>query len=168
MRLRRTKDIWEYTIGAFDADIGRVHDFYFDDQQWTIRYLVVETGVILSGRNVLISPTALRERPWSPLRLWTNLTSEQVRNSPSIDLHKPVSRQHEIEHHDHYGWPYYWPGEVGRMATSGSPRQSATGEAPRRQNVVHEGCSPAQHTGGYRIPRLGHRRGNWPCRGFSF
>jgi uncharacterized protein YrrD len=111
MRLRRTKDLWDYTIAASDADIGRVHDFYFDDKQWAIRYIVVGTGVIMSGRKVLISPTALRERGWSPLHIWVNLTSRQVESSPSIDLHKPISRQHEIEHHDHYGWPYYWPGE---------------------------------------------------------
>jgi uncharacterized protein YrrD len=111
MRLRRTKDIWEYTIAAIDTDIGRVHDFYFDDETWTIRYIVVETGVILSGRKVLISPTALQARAWSPLHLWVNLTPDQVKSSPSIDFHKPISRQHEIEHHDHYGWPYYWLGE---------------------------------------------------------
>jgi uncharacterized protein YrrD len=111
MRLRRTKDLWTYTLGAIDADIGRVHDFYFDDARWTIRYIVAETGAILSGRKVLISPMALRDRAWSPLHLWVNLTWKQVESSPGIDLHKPVSRQHEIEHHDHYGWPYYWPGE---------------------------------------------------------
>ena len=111
MRLRRTKDLWGYTIAATDADIGRVHDFYFDDENWAIRYIVVETGVILSGRKVLISPIALRNRAWGPLHIWVNLTSNQVQGSPSIDLHKPISRQHEIEHHDHYGWPYYWPGK---------------------------------------------------------
>lgn len=31
--------------------------------------------------------------------------------SPSTDLHKLISRQHEIEPHDHYGWLYYWPGK---------------------------------------------------------
>jgi len=110
MRLRRTKDLYDYTIAAIDTDIGRVHDFYFDDEKWTIRYIVVETE-ILGGRKVLISPTALQERAWSPLHIWVKLTWQQVESSPSVDLHKPISRQHEIEHHDHYGLPYYWPGE---------------------------------------------------------
>ncbi len=130
MRLRRTKDIGDYTIGALDADIGTVHDFYFDDRQWTIRYMVVETGAILSGRKVLISPTALREPAWSPLRLWADLTSEQVRRSPSIDLLKPLSRQHEIEHHDHYGWPYYW---LGEGLWGAWPHPAALAKAPRRK-----------------------------------
>jgi hypothetical protein len=55
MPLRRTKDLSGYTIGAIDTDIGSVQDFYFDDQHWTIRYIVVATGIIFSGRKVLIS-----------------------------------------------------------------------------------------------------------------
>ncbi len=110
MRLRRTKDLTTYTIGAIDTDIGTVHDFYFDDRQWAIRYIVVATGIVFSGRKVLISPLSLRHRPWSPLHIYVNLTREQVQNSPGIELHKPVSRQHEAEHHRHYGLPFYWEG----------------------------------------------------------
>lgn len=110
MRLRRTKDLNRYTIAATDTDIGSIYDFYFDDQQWTIRYIVVGTGVMLPGRKVLISPAALRHPAWSPLHLRVNLTWEKIQNSPSIDLHKPVSRRHETEHAQHYGWPHYWEG----------------------------------------------------------
>jgi hypothetical protein len=132
MHLRRTKDLWEYTVGATDADIGTLHDFYFDDVKWTIRYLVVETGVILAGRKVLISPIALRKRAWGPLHIWANLTWKQVENSPSIDLHKPVSRQHEMEHHDYFGWPYYWMGE---SAWGSSPYPVALAKSsPRKRN----------------------------------
>lgn len=128
MRLRRTRDLWDYTIAAVDADIGSVHDFYFDDETWTIRYIVVETGVILSGRKVLISPIALRNRAWSPLHIRVKLTWEQVESSPSIDLHKPISRQHEVEYHNHYGWPYYWPG-TGIWGSRSHP--AALAKAPR-------------------------------------
>jgi hypothetical protein len=110
MRLRRTKDLTGYTLGAIDTDIGSVQDFYFDDQRWTIRYIVVGTGIIFSGRKVLISPLALRRPAWSPLHIYVNLTREQVQNSPSIELHQPVSRQQEMEHHKHYELPYYWEG----------------------------------------------------------
>lgn len=111
MPLRRTKDLisW-YTIAAVDTDVGTIYDFYFDDQQWVIRYIVVGTGVIFPGRKVLISPLALRYPAWSPMHIYVNLTREQIETSPSIDLHKPVSRRHEVEHHRHYGWPCYWLG----------------------------------------------------------
>jgi hypothetical protein len=110
MRLRRTKDLGQYTIAAINTDIGKVYDFYFDDERWTIRYIVVATGQILPGRKVLISPMALMHPAWSPMHLRVKLTWEQVESSPSVDLHAPVSRQHESEHHEHYGWPKYWEG----------------------------------------------------------
>ena len=97
MSLRRTKDLKDFTIAATDADIGSVHDLYFDDETWTIRYIVVETGDILSGHKVLISPLALRKPALRALHIWVNLTWKQVDTSPSFDLHKPVSRRHEIE-----------------------------------------------------------------------
>ena len=143
MRLRRTKDLSEYTIAAIDTDIGRVHDFYFDDEQWTIRYIVVATGEILTGRKVLISPVALRHPAWSPLHLNVNLTSRQVESSPGIDLHKPVSRQHEAEHHKHYGWPKYWEG-TRRWGSWPDPKklaeaaQSFTGESAGSRNGIVE------------------------------
>ena len=39
--LRCIKDLEGCTIGAADGIIGRVRDFYFDDEAWVIRYLVV-------------------------------------------------------------------------------------------------------------------------------
>ena len=36
------KDLEGYAIGATDGDIGKLDDFYFDDESWTIRYLVAE------------------------------------------------------------------------------------------------------------------------------
>ena len=41
-----------------DGDIGHVKDFYFNDQQWVIRYVIADTGSWLPGRLVLISPYA--------------------------------------------------------------------------------------------------------------
>ena len=42
--LRSLKDIQGYQVNATDGDIGTVANFFFDDKDWTVRYLVVETG----------------------------------------------------------------------------------------------------------------------------
>ncbi|MGC1784552.1 MAG: PRC-barrel domain-containing protein [Acidobacteriaceae bacterium] len=140
MHLLRTKDLSRYTIAATDADIGSIHDFYFDDEHWTIRYIVVGTGVLLSGRKVLISPVALHRPPWMPLHLRVNLTWAQIENSPSVDVHKPVSRQHEKEHSQHYGWPQYWEGTAG----SGLNPRPGPAAAPRPEKLPN----PAENASG--------------------
>jgi hypothetical protein len=111
------KDLKGYAIGARDGDIGKVDDFYFDDEFWTIRYLVAETGNWLMNQKVLISPFALGEVDVSRERLNVTLTKKQVEESPSIDTDQPVSRQHEALFLDYYSYPYYWDGPFlwGRM-----------------------------------------------------
>jgi hypothetical protein len=108
--LHSLKDLEGYTIGAIDGAVGHVKDFYFDDLAWTLRYLVVETGSWLSHRRVLISPHAINQPDWSRKTFPAAITREQVKNSPSIDTDKPLSRQHEIGYLDYYKYPYYWDG----------------------------------------------------------
>ena len=97
-------------LGASDGDIGHVKDFFFDDQNWAIRYVVADTGSWLPERQVLISPHAFVNLHQSAKVLAVNLTRKQIENSPPIESHKPVSRQYEEEYHRYYGWPYYWQG----------------------------------------------------------
>jgi hypothetical protein len=59
--LRNIKDLIGFRIAAKDGDIGRVKNFYFDDETWTIRYPIVKTGDWLSTREVLIAPEALTD-----------------------------------------------------------------------------------------------------------
>jgi hypothetical protein len=99
-----------YTLGAKEGEIGSVEDFYFDDEAWTIRYLVADTGKWLPGRKVLISPLSLGKVNWDEKVLEVKLTKSQVEKSPDIYSHKPISRQHETEFFNYYGYPYYWPG----------------------------------------------------------
>jgi hypothetical protein len=109
--LRSTKDLENYVISATDGPIGHVKDFYFDDDVWVVRYLIVDTGSWLSSRKVLISPISVRHPDWLKRTLPLSITKEQVRNSPNIDTDKPVSRQNEEQYLGYYGYPYYWGGE---------------------------------------------------------
>ena len=102
--LRNVKDLRGYAIRATDGVIGRVDDFYFDDEGWAIRYLVVDTGSWLSGRKVLISPIAVGSPDWTTQVLPVSLTRTQVEHSPDIDTRRPVSRQHEAEYFGYYGY----------------------------------------------------------------
>ncbi len=108
--LRSMKDLEGYAIQATDGTIGHVKDFYFDDEAWIVRYLVVETGHWLSSRKVLISPMSIGQPDWNARVLPVSITKEQVKNSPDIDTDKPVSRQHEMQYLGYYNYPYYWGG----------------------------------------------------------
>jgi hypothetical protein len=108
--LNNVKTLKGYRLNSVDGEIGKVKEFYFDDQHWTIRYLVADTGTWLSGRQVLISPYALVGVVEPEHRLAVDLTRNQIENSPPLDSDKPVSRQFEQDYYGHYGWPMYWDG----------------------------------------------------------
>lgn len=119
------------SIGATDGEIGHVRDAYFDDHEWTLRYLVVNPGSWLTGRRVLISPWAIRDVNWQAQRVDVALTREQVRNCPETDADKPVSRQYETAYSDYYGYPYYWMGPFA-WGPLPLPREGAMAD-PSRQ-----------------------------------
>jgi uncharacterized protein YrrD len=97
-------------IIAGDGAIGEIDDLYFDDERWTVRYLVVNAGAWLFRREVLISPISIDKVDETNNQVLVNLTRDQVKDSPDIDTQKPVSRQHETAFMDYYGYPYYWGG----------------------------------------------------------
>jgi hypothetical protein len=106
--LRNAKDLEQFELRARDGKIGHLVDFFFDDQRWAVRYLVVDTGTWLDSRKVLISPVAVSRVEWDQRLLPLDLTQEQVRNSPRIDTEQPVSREHEAALLQYYNWPSYW------------------------------------------------------------
>ena len=99
-------------LGALDGLIGHVKDFYFDDRTWAVRYLVADTGSWLPGRQVLIAPHGFGRLEPGAKVMCVNLTRKKIEDSPSIDTHKPVSRQYEEHYYRYYGWPYYWQGDA--------------------------------------------------------
>ena len=108
--LQKIKQLYGDKLAALDGDIGHVKDFYCDDENWVIRYLVADTGSWLTGRLVLLTPHAFGKLNQSEKTFHIKLHKKQIENSPSIESHKPVSRQFEIEYYSYYGWPPYWDG----------------------------------------------------------
>lgn len=141
--LRSVDELKGYAVEATDGEVGSVVEFYFDDESWTIRYLVADTGTWLTGRKVLISPSALGDVDWSSRKLRVNVTRERVENSPGIDTDKPVSRQHEMDYSDYYGYPYYWGGPYlwGPVAMPSGYRGTY---APQRPTTVEKELEAAK------------------------
>jgi hypothetical protein len=118
--LQSIKELYGEKLGALDGEMGHVKDFYFDDQNWAVRYVVADTGSWLSGRHVIISPHAFGTLDQDGKVLHVKLTRKQIEGSPSMESHKPVSRQFEEEYYQYYGWPCYWQGD-GLWGMSGFP-----------------------------------------------
>lgn len=126
--IRSVKNLKGFTIGASNGEIGKVKDAYFDDSEWVVRYLVVDTGTWLSGRKVLVSPLFITGVNWDAAAVDVTLSREQVKDSPDIDFDKPVSRQQEAEYYNYYRAAGYWGGPFlwGRFPHPAAARRLVT------------------------------------------
>jgi hypothetical protein len=106
--LERASKMMGYALRGADGDLGQVKDFYFDDQRWTARYLVIDTEHWLPGRKVLISPHALTAVNREGMFIVADLSRTQVGGSPPVESDIPVARQFEERYNDYFGWTRYW------------------------------------------------------------
>jgi len=97
-----------YHIQASDGEIGHVEDFVVDDEMWALRYVVVDTRNWLPGRKVLVSPQWASVVDWAQEKLWLDLTTDTIKNSPEYEPLAPIDRDYESVLHDYYGQPFYW------------------------------------------------------------
>lgn len=141
--LRKVNELHGYSLLATDGELGKVKDVFFDDEKWTIRYLVVETGSWLSSRQVLISPYSIDTVNEAETSITVRLTQEQVKNSPDIDTHQPISRQMEGDFSRYYGLGNYWVGPElwgsGAYPMVGSSKIADGGHVPSRaEELIQE------------------------------
>ena len=91
--LRSVKGVQGYTIHAIDDTIGDVEDFIVDESDWTIQYMVVDTGNWFPGKNVIVSPGSIKEINWETSEVTVNASVEQIKNSPEFDASKQLSTE---------------------------------------------------------------------------
>jgi hypothetical protein len=155
--LQTVNNLRKYSLHATDGLIGSIKDCYFDDEHWTVRYLVVHTGAWLLGRDVLISPIAARGFNEDEKSILVDLTKAKVEKSPGIDSAEPISRHQEREYFQYYGWPYYWggPGVWGWGGVPAPivpiPEPAPPRELPHEEGQVDVHLRSALEIHGYRI-----------------
>ncbi len=165
MMMRSTKEVMGYALQATDGEIGRCRDFLFDDVQWTVRYIVADTGKWIPDKKVLISPMSLGEPNWPANRFPVHLTREQIKVAPTIEKDRPVSLQYEMCILRYYEHPYYWVGD-GLWGLASSPaelRKMAEEQAtatipPEPKGDPH--LRSVQEVTGYRIEAMDGEMGH--------
>jgi hypothetical protein len=90
-----------FAVRARDGGGGRVHDLYFDDQDWSVRFVVVGVGRWPFDRRVLISPPELREPDEGEEVLPVALSRAQLGECPEAHVQRTVSAMRRKERSAH-------------------------------------------------------------------
>jgi hypothetical protein len=81
-------DLIDFTVEARDGSIGTVDAATTDVDA---AHLVVDTGKWILGRKVVIPAGLVTEVDESNHTVWVDLTKQQVKESPELDQHTPMS-----------------------------------------------------------------------------
>jgi uncharacterized protein YrrD len=106
--LRSMNEVSGYDVAATDGDIGSVADFLIDPADWRVRYMVVDTGTWLPGKNVITASSWCSRIDWPARQMVLEVTKEQVESCPDITRVDSLKRSDEMQLFEHYGMPPYW------------------------------------------------------------
>ena len=101
-------DLNGYRMEAAATTIGVIADCLFDDRTWKVRWLVVDAGSWLTGRRLLVHPSAVMQTDHERCVVAVDLTIAQLANGPSVRMGSPICRDVEERFFDYYGWDPYW------------------------------------------------------------
>jgi PRC-barrel domain len=85
-----------YEIVASDGRLGTVSDFIFDDIEWKIHAVVVETGEWLAGRKVTLPVSVLGQPDPSERCFPVKLTMQQIKDSPEFVEPQPKNGEEHL------------------------------------------------------------------------
>ncbi len=106
--LRSIREVTGYHIHASDGDIGHIQDVFAGENDWIIRYFLVDTRNWWAGKHVLLARDWVKNIEWSDRSITVNVSRDQVKDSPEYDPHEPVSHEYESALHNYYMFPGYW------------------------------------------------------------
>jgi hypothetical protein len=78
-------EVTGYHVQAADASIGQVDGSLFDDRNWSLRYLIIDTRNWMPWRHVLVATDWVQRVSWEDHKAHAELTRDEVRDSPEYD-----------------------------------------------------------------------------------
>ena len=106
--LRSVREIIGYHLHAANGEIGHVDDFVLEEENWRLRYFVVDTRNWLPGKKVLLSTEWIQDVDWSQSEVRVEVDKREVQDAPEFNPSNAVNREYEVRLYDYYGRPKYW------------------------------------------------------------
>ena len=101
-QLRSALEIVGYHIEALDGPFGNVEDFLLDNDDWVVRYMVIDTKTWrLPNPKVLVPPSWIQHISWAESRVHMSVRRAKIKRSARYE---PTSHSHSQKEK-----PLLWP-----------------------------------------------------------
>jgi hypothetical protein len=101
--LRSIKEVIGYQISTADGTLGHVEDFIVNDDNWIIRYLVIDTAPLWFGKKVLIAPQWVSNVDWTNRQVDVAFSEAEIKAAPEWDGDLPIDPEYDRVLFIHYG-----------------------------------------------------------------
>lgn len=95
-------------VNAPDETAGEVNDLLIDIKEWVTRYMVVDTGGILSKKSVLLSVQWTKAIDWEAGIIYIEHEKSVIQHGPTYDPKMEIDRDYEQRLFQYYEKPPYW------------------------------------------------------------
>ncbi len=103
--LRHLTDLIGYSVQARNGSAGKLCDLIVQEENCDIPYLVIESGRILGGKKVLVSPQWVQTLQWGQSNLQIDLNRETIQNSPEFHPEDLLDEGFWSQVNEHYSAP---------------------------------------------------------------
>lgn len=102
--LRSAMELKGYRVNALGSAFGELSDFLMDEEDWSMRYFVIDTSRVW-GHQVLVPVELVESVRWDDRALRFSVGESVVRQAPIYDPAFPVDRSWEKRVHGYFGLP---------------------------------------------------------------
>ncbi|MBD3403538.1 hypothetical protein GF420_11630 [candidate division GN15 bacterium] len=97
-----------FRVQTPDGSVGRCIDLIVDDDNWVVRYLVVQVEAGPEDKTVLLARSWIDRVSWADDEVHIQLSRDLIARGPGFDPGQPLSRQYEEALHEHFRREGYW------------------------------------------------------------
>jgi hypothetical protein len=91
-----------YTLHAPDGEIGRVDDLILDDEEWSVRYLIVHTGPWFLGKDALLPLFCIEQISYGEAEVFIDVSRATIKNAPPYNSGDAITAEYERLLQEHY------------------------------------------------------------------
>lgn len=99
--LRSCKEIINYNFEAVDSQVGHLQGMLFDEDTWSVQYLIANTSNWWLGHQVLLEPQFIKDISWGDAKIYVDMLRQQVQDAPIFDPDSPDTHEKESGVHLH-------------------------------------------------------------------
>ena len=98
-----------YDVVANDGQIGKIKDYYFDEKNWVVRYLLIDSCGYLNRSNGFISTSSVSNIDMRANKIHVNFSISKIGlNTKTKKETNPREKKIDIQFSDFFERPSYW------------------------------------------------------------